>query len=327
MAILKVANRLFEFDEVNAFVEGTTADTFDSAFVSNSVAQMFITSDAYVSLLTPGTDGTQWFHFRLYPTSSGSNDTSSNTPWFAVFNSSGTIVADIIKTNNVSNSSHIRVYGTSTITSGGSATFVANTAYQIDIRVFVSGLTTTVDLYVDGTLVTSATNTNNGSRGIPNKAVYRSQNIGYQTMNRAHFSEFIIANTSTIGMRLDELPPTTAGSLTDMTGNVADLLTIDASTGLLTDVVGERHTWNPATYGGTGSIVALVLTTRAHRQSGVPSNLRQSLRIGGTNYDGADISVSEFTRAQTVWETNPATSVAWVAADFTGLEAGLLSVT
>lgn len=328
MTILKVANRYFEFDEFSGFVESTTAGHFDSSYVSNGLA--CFTSGADIAqtgqlvLLTPGTDATQWFHFRLYCTDGG-YDGSSTTPWLQLVNSSNQAVAELWKNGNVSDASFLRVKGTSDVNSAGMQTWVVNTAYLVDIKCTVSGSTTTVEVYVNGSLVMSATNTANGGRGIPNRLVCRGGNIGYQNLNRANYSEFIIATTSTIGMRLDELQVNSAGFHSDMSGTLTDLNTADPTTGLLSTGAGQRTSWNPVAYAGSGGIVAVVASGRAHRKSGTPSKLAYFLRLGSTDYDGADQTIGESTVWQKVWETNPATSVAWAGADLSGIQVGLKS--
>lgn len=327
MAILKVANRYFEFDEVSAFIETTTANHFDSAFTSSAMTSLLAGNDvlAYIALNTPGTDATQWFRFRVYPHAGSGNDSNSTVAWFTLFNSSGVAVADIKKTANTAETSAIRVFGTSTVTSAGTFSFPINTAAMIDVRVNVVGLTTVVDVYVNDVLAMTATNTNNGSRGIPNRAVWRSGHAGYTQSRRFSYSEFIVANTSTLGMRLDELQVNTAGFYSDMTGTLTDLNTENPTTGLLTDAVGERSAWNPVAYAGSGGIVAVVASARSHRKSGTPSKLCHFLRMSGVDYDGTERDIGEHSVYQQIWETNPATGVAWTGANLSGIQVGLKS--
>lgn len=327
MAILKVANRYFEFDEASAFIETTTASHFDSAFTSNGMTSLFSGNDllAFLALNTPGTDATQWFRFRVFPHAGSGNDSNSTVSWFTLFNSSGVAVADIKKTTNTAETSALRVFGSSTVTSAASVSFPINTAAMVDVRVSVTGLTTVVDVYINDVLAMTATNTNNGSRGIPNRAVWRSGHVGYVQSRRFSYSEFIVANTSTLGMRLDELQVNTAGFYSDMTGTLSNLNTEDPTTGLLTDAAGERSSWNPVAYAGSGGIVAVVASARSHRKSGVPSKLCHFLRMSGVDYDGTERTIGEHTVHQQVWETNPATGLAWVGANLSGIQVGMKS--
>ena len=326
MTILKVANRAHDFDEFNGFVEFTTVNTFDNAYVKNSVASPIneIDTVTHASLIVSGVTTDYWLHFRGYPVDVGS-DGSSGQSWLQFFNSSGVLVADLIKDGNVSNNSKIRVYGTSTVTSTLTVNFVVNTAIFLDFHITVSGLTTTVNVYVNGAFAFATTNTNNGSRGIPVKAQMRSANVGYSTMNKMFFSEFIVANSSTVGMRLDEQEPSTLGTYQDMTGVVGNLNNADPKLGILATGVGQRTSWNPETYTGSGNIAAVVSSIRAHRKSGSPSKLAHFLRISGVNYDGSDVSIADYTQTQNIWSVNPATGLPWVTADMSGIEFGFKS--
>lgn len=330
MTLLVVANRFFEFDEVSGMVESTTSGHFDSSYVSNGMTpQMSSGADpnAYVTLDTPGASSDYWLHFRVYPTNVGSSDTSSSQAWLQLYNSSGTLVCDLVKESNVAHTSKLRVYGTSTITSVGTIGFTVNTAAFVDVHVSVSGATTVVNAYKDGVLACTATNTANGSRGIPQKAFARAANVGYNLFNRMQFSEFIVATTSTLNMRLDEMQVDVAGNYSDMVGTVTDLNTENPLTGLLTDAASERSSWEPVAYAGSGGIAAVVASGRAHRKSGVPSKLAHFLRMASVDYDGTDQTIDGCTAWQEIWETNPDTAVAWVGGDLSGIQVGLKSAT
>lgn len=328
MAVLKVANRYFEMDEFAGMVEITTSGSFDSAFVSNAIASAITTAadpQSSFSIVTSAVSTDYWFHFRGYPLNTGTADSNSSQAWLEFYNASGVLVAALIKDGNVAHDSKCRAYGTSTVTSTGSYTFTVNTAFIMDVHINVSGATTLVEVYVAGTLVMSATNTANGGRGLPVRAKARSANVGYTNFQRMAYSEIIIGDTSTLGMRLDELPVNTAGAYSDFVGTITDLNTSDPTTGIVTGAVSERSSWNPVAYAGSGGIVAVVASGRAHRKSGTPSKLAHFLRIGGTDYDGTDRTIDEYEAWQQIWATNPATSVTWVGADLSGIEVGLKS--
>lgn len=329
MTILRVANRYFEFDE-STFRESTTSGYFDSSYVSNGMATPFTsTTDtlSYMALVTAAVSTDYWIHFRAYPTTSGGgNDTNSGTAWLQLFNASGVLVADLVKNGNVAHDSKCRAYGTSTVTSTGSLAFTVNTAVIIDVHVNVSGSTTLVEVYANGVLAISATNTANGSRGLPVRAELRAANVGYTNFQQMNYSEIIIADTSTLGMRLDELQVNTVGANSDFTGTLSDL-NVESVAGLTTTAAGQRHSWNPVAYAGSGAIAAVVASGRAHRKSGAPSKLAHYLRLGGVNYDGTDRTIDEYEAWQQIWATNPATSAAWVGSDLSSIQVGLKSAT
>lgn len=328
MSLLAVANRFFDFDEVSGMVESTTTGHYDSDYVSNGMAPQIASGvdvNAYIALNSPGATSDYWIRFRVYPENIGGNDSGANQQWFELFNASNVLVCDLKKDSNVGHTSKVRVYGSSTITSSGTINFTANTGNFVDVHVSVSGSTTVVNVYKNDVLVCTATNTNNNGRGIPVRAVVRSGNIGYNLYNRGVFSEFIVATTSTLGMRIKELQVDSVGTYADMVGTITDLNTADPLTGILTDAVSERASWMPDAYTDLGGIAAIVTSGRAHRKSGSPSKMAHFLRMSGVNYDGVDKDISGPTKWQSIWETNPATSVAWVGGDLSGIEVGLKS--
>ena len=74
-----------------------------------------------------------------------------------------------------------------------------------------------------------------------------------------------------------------------------------------------------------GSAIAAVVMSHSGFQSGTSpvTNLTPLLEIGATEYTGAPIPLAETpTYRQTVFNTNPATSSAWAAADLEGLRYG-----
>lgn len=330
MTFLRAANRYYEFDELTGFIESTTSGHFDSAFVSNGFASFTPSNSdttSYLTLTTPGATTDYWLHFRGYPTMVGSSDSNSNTAWVTLLNASGVAICALFKDGNVSQASKLTVYGTSNVVSAGTILPVVNTEFFVDVHVNVSGSTTTVNVYKDGVLACTATNSNNGGRGIPVKAVMRASNCGYNQFNRMNYSEFIVATHSTLGMRLDELQVASAGFYSDMIGTVTDLNTLDVLTGVLTDAVGERVSWNPVAYAGSGGIAAVIASGRAHRKSGTPSKLAHFLRLSSTDYDGTEQTIDDHAVWQHVWETNPATAVAWAGGDLSGIQVGLKSAT
>lgn len=76
------------------------------------------------------------------------------------------------------------------------------------------------------------------------------------------------------------------------------------------------------------SFAAVVLAARASVGVSGPQNLSQFLRIGGTDYSGADVLLSTGVESVVhLWESNPATSGVWDATAINSAEIGILSNT
>jgi hypothetical protein len=78
----------------------------------------------------------------------------------------------------------------------------------------------------------------------------------------------------------------------------------------------------------TGYVVqAVAVTARANRGSGGPQNLKLVLRSAGTDYLGStkslDVGYGAFVE---IWETDPATSAAWVNTAISTLQPGVKSI-
>ena len=321
MTILKVAGRTLDLDASGSLAEVNTANTFDSLYGVNS---MYGPGEAdYMRLIDPGNHSDVWFHFRYYSVGSGNYGGTANA--LVIFDTNGTPLFTMAKTTSLGANVTPVVLGTSNVTGVG-VTLLTTTIYFIDIQVVVSGSTTTVSIYINGTLNQTLTNSNNGGRlnpkGIelyPNRFRYGSGLFGY-------VSEFFLSTTMTIGQRLASLRVDSNGSLTGFTGTITDLNTIDASTGMVSDTPGQRHTWNPTAYGGPSkSVAAVVASMRAEWASGTPSKVAQFLRIGSANYDGSDVTIGTMTMAQEIWHTNPATSAVWATSDLASLQVGMKS--
>ncbi len=80
----------------------------------------------------------------------------------------------------------------------------------------------------------------------------------------------------------------------------------------------------PALSSAADVIAGIQVTTIGRKDDAGVRTLKHVLRISSTDYLGPEIPVTDtYTYDSRVYETNPNTSVAWVAADLTGLEIGV----
>lgn len=71
------------------------------------------------------------------------------------------------------------------------------------------------------------------------------------------------------------------------------------------------------------SILAVMMMTMARKEESAVRKIREFVRIGATDYPGTEHTLAEtYGRHTSVWVTNPATGLAWSAADLNGLKGG-----
>jgi hypothetical protein len=201
----------------------------------------------------------------------------------------------------------------------------------LDIRWIVNSATGTAELYVGGSLRLTATVDLSAITSIRKVRIYGGAAGGFNYETR--FSQVIVADASTIGYRLGTCYPSGTGSTSAWTGSYADVdeaVYSDAdfiSSGTAAQVSTFAQTAIPTL---TGYVVrAVCVSARAKRGSSGPQNIRMALRSAGTNYfSGADIALGlGYAPVQTIWETDPATSAAWVNTAIASLEPGVKSIT
>lgn len=151
-------------------------------------------------------------------------------------------------------------------------------------------------------------------------------------------SEMIIASESTINWRLVELTPTGAGANSGWAGAYTavddvnnpgsggsgdnDIITAATaglkSTFVMSDV---NASFNGLAVAGVGVVA------RVRKGATGPQNLAGVARIGGTDYDSANVApASNYTAKRALWETSPATSGAWTIAEINAAEFGIKAV-
>jgi hypothetical protein len=273
-----------------------------------------------------------WFHMRVYYNNVGTGTSSVQTPIIQFYDSVGNLIGEMWKYATYNYGIGIRLYGSSII-SGPYFTPVTNTTYTYDIRLIIpgSGGTMTMEFYVNGTLHSSVTATNSGTvKGKPFIMLSTIQNALSVGSTGINYSEIIAAtDESTINARLATLTPVSAGAFSEWTGSQATLADVDSASGVSVASNAKRFNSVFSAYGGPGtpSSIRGVFLKAAGSQAGAiaPTQLNQSLRIGGINYDGTAQAMVPGRGNIHEWAINPATSAAWLTANLVSLEGGLLS--
>lgn len=220
--------------------------------------------------------------------------------------------------------------------SGGSASsavidgFPAFTNMTFDVRMQQTGGNNIITLYLNGAFVRQASFAQ-GTRGAPQTVIWDTFDMVDANDQTLMWSEFIITSDEpTRGWRLAVLPPTAAGFHTDWTGPVTSVNSNDLLTAINGDANLEKNSYTltynaPATDAGIRAVIAKAIASRAPIG---PANMRQFVRIGGTDYEGAQHAL---TLGQVdymhEWAVDPATSGAWSSTTIAAMEIGVKAET
>lgn len=220
--------------------------------------------------------------------------------------------------------------GSAWIAVGGTYTDpVVSNPVKLDIRSETQSAptpSTLVEFYYNGVLFSSGT----VNFTIPPIAYFRV--IGSFSNNINRYSQFIIADESTINMRFYQRPPTAAGSSAGFSGTFAD---IDDPALNLTDFISTSNNDAVSTFTAAArpfsgfAIRAVVVSANARRGVAGPQSMQLAIRQGGIDYFGPTIPLTlGFGKYNQLMELNPATSLPWTdsEAGSAALEFGIKSI-
>jgi hypothetical protein len=151
------------------------------------------------------------------------------------------------------------------------------------------------------------------------------------TDNGVTISNIRVSSTSTLDKDFYQIPLTALGEYDEFGGAGRDGIIDPTAFKVLTSTVaGQRVSAivDHAAIPDNGVISEVKLVSKAGTDSATPdpNAIAHFVRSGVTNYDQALQEITSYQDSVlTTLETNPATGVAWVLADFNGLEFGLLS--
>lgn len=315
---------LFAGSEMSAFLpsdasvaEITTAGYFDPTYsrCSLQTSSSFGNSTSYAETDVLGAQtGTVFLHFSMWTGAPPGLGVTTYNAW--IWSSSAGV--DQFKVtytgiNNVSDAMLVSMYynlaGVWTQI-GSTFTLTVNTRTDIDIKLKL-GASGEAAFFVTGGSRASGTADLSGLTNIDKMRAI-------SAYNPPRYSEVIVADESTIGWRAFCDEGTGNGSNTAWTGDYQDTdeITFSDVDRIYTANANDIETFTHARTLTGFDIIAVAVCARAKRGTTGPQNLKHVLRIGGTNY------VSATTRALSegyapyvyVWNTNPATSAAWLAA-------------
>ena len=279
---------------------------------------------AFGALAAP-TPATFWFHAQLYAQSAESSTGGSNNA-FLDFRLAGTAYLEL-RFNSAENLEvRTRISGSMTLQGTPANGGLVVARKSIDIEVYVHPSEGYVRFYQAETLLNEWTgiNTKGDNPGI----TFDSFMLAGASFNW-YWSEVIVADLDTRGMKLKTLEVTGAGTETGWTGVYTDVNAVDSTdvTVMSADAADAMQTFAladlPEAFSGH---VHAVVTQARGVADGSPGSIQHVLRSGGSNHVGATKALAAIGPTMQVWATDPATAAAWTEGGVNALEAGVKSI-
>lgn len=206
--------------------------------------------------------------------------------------------------------------------SGGTVT-LPSTLQTLDIRWNFAG-SGNLDLYVGGTARVEFTGDLSHLSGV----TFARKHALFQP---TFWSQAMADTESTIGHRLYTIPPASNGANTAWTGTYTEVdeVVYDDGDFINSGTANQVETFAGTTPTLTGYVVqSVTVAARGKTDGSGPANLQLALRSSSTDYFSASNALGlGYGPFQEIWETNPATSAAWVNTAVSGLQFGVKSIT
>lgn len=335
MAILRVANEPADFDGCGLSYN-TTSGRFDSAYVRSCVLG---TGYGTSCALEFASVTEAWLNFRGWQAgNAGSFGTAAPAAFVGVNTNAGMrfrVVAHDFSSGD--RGLRLQSYTGTTATALGTAwtdayPLPASAATEITVYFKVHSSTGKFDVYRNGSQIltyTGDTTLSSAVSGFTGFTVYAWDNA---TTYLQAFSEFIVADEDTRGMRLKRMTVDAAGGNTAWTGAYTD---IDDTSVNDADGISSATTSQEVSFGtdcsasGTGTWKALVVSARAGKGTSGPSTLDMGVKTTGNaaQYPANKALTGGLKPVQAVLATNPYTSAAWTNSDLNAVELALRSAT
>ncbi|WHM52941.1 hypothetical protein [Sulfitobacter phage vB_SupP_AX] len=328
MAILGLFSKAEEVG-LTATKNSTTSGTFDADWCDSAIK---VANNQSFAIGVAGTHTDLWFHFECYGDSAALAGASSDGTWLTIGMSSEGTGNFFVEAHMLNGEIEYRASRYSNFTNSNVLTTVFHPAslnratFDFNIRINDGG-TDYCDVYHNGVLFGTLTQSNTDTGAVSVNSITLENNDVNCNM---HYSQIIIADESTLGMKIARMDPDSAGSHSAWTGDHTAIINPFDGLSILSDTNGERESWNLSAYPGPASptgIRGVFQTSYASLgDSAVPGGFEHFLRVGGTDYDGAKIVPVPGTQHITEWANNPDTSSPWDTADLAALIAGVEAV-
>lgn len=311
------------FRTIPGHVESTTAGTFDSTFVSNSIFCNSGGEGEYIqtaSFQDASSATTFWLHFE-YHTGGFPNGNGARINFV---NSTGTVVARLYHMVTGTQGDKFQYWNGSAFVDYGSI-FPVSTGvlYRIDMKI-VCGASGTIDIWKAGTLATSA------SSGM-NAAMDNIAAVQFTAYASTRWSQMFGLNFDTRDLRLIEPAINANGTHTDGSGTYTDIneTPLDESTAILLPAVNDMKTFTKAAITiPSGYIIdSAWVNARERVTGGTVTDADHVFRSGGTDYPSSGRAPAAAYEPRMYYSaTDPATGVAWTQSGYNNAEVGIKAV-
>lgn len=326
MTIFFAASEIESFGLNGSVVIRTTAGRFDPDYGRSAIEPVTNGQFIFHTLDTPNSDS--WFSAEIFKDLRTDN---TDPTLLAVVNSSSQRVVDCFDINSAANLRDVRVRRwngssfTNISTENLDIVFNEPSRKKMEFHIVV-GASGSIDTFIDGTFYAQ-----HSFSGDTTDLVDLESFRCYSDFNTA-YSEVIVADESTLDMRVQSLTPTGNGFHTDWTGDFNDVDSFDDGTSIKTATTEkESFTFSDITASvGGRAIKGLFFGVRANHINAVsPDQVNQFVRISSTDFSvtGPTLGPSSgFLPQQALFAVNPDTLTSWTESEINALEAGVESV-
>jgi len=331
VSILHAGSEAEAFDVQGLVVNEATGFDADFARGSFTPRGSHATNFARIPLAPAVTD--VWLHARVSFASTGG--TVNSHPLIKFRSTSG---QDVLRLNGFGGVSNPSVYdleywdGAAWQKIGTSWTIASPSTLDFHCKIADTG--GVFAFYVNGSLIAELTGDTLLFAGADVAEVHlASGSTDDSTSADKNYTEVVVADESTIGMRVATLAPTAAGTNTAWTGDETDVDEVvtddvDFISSATADEVETYAASDLSAAAATFTPRAVFVAARAKRGATGPQSLQLAVRSGTTEDFSETKALTEaFAHYRNGWATNPDTAAAWTPAEIDALEFGVKSIT
>jgi hypothetical protein len=227
--------------------------------------------------------------------------------------------------------------GGSTVLGTGTTTLTTNTFYHIELEVTVNNSTGAIKVYINGLEDTGITatgiDTQNSANAYANQVgVFHYLESGEPSIT-IDIDDVIVNDSAAVGdCHVREQLPSGTGSTDDGVAVgaattrecVDDAAPNDDTDYARFDNVGDKSLWTYPAISTAVDVVAVGFRNWAAKTAAGTCTARPSLKIGGSDYNGADFAPSTtYSYATEFMTESPDTSSAWTPAEVNAMESGI----
>lgn len=262
-----------------------------------------------------------WFHFDLYMT----EPSGTVSKIFSLLDASDAVVRIVAtKTDTTTQSLDLQYLDNLAAWQSAGTVSVPTSRQTFDIH-WNFAASGELALYLSGNKRIDFTGDLSHLSGVEFARLHRSYNFS------TWWSQVMADTESTIGHRLFTIPPASTGANTAWTGTYTEVDEIAYSDAdfINSGTANQVETFGISAPTLTGYVVqSVTVAARAKTDGSGPANIQLVLRSSSTDYVSSSKALDTgYGPFQNIWETNPATSAAWVNSAISGLQFGVKSIT